>query len=80
MYYFNKLLEPYVAIVVDPVRTKSTGKVNIGAFRTFPKGFVPSGEEAEYQSIPMEKIEDFGVHANQYYQLEVEIFTVCILF
>jgi len=67
--------EPYVAIVVDPVRTKSTGKVNIGAFRTFPKGFVPSGEEAEYQSIPMEKIEDFGVHANQYYQLEVEIFT-----
>ena len=71
------ILEPYVAIVVDPVRTKSTGKVNIGAFRTFPKGYLPSHEEAaEYQSIPIEKIEDFGVHANQYYQLDIEVFTV----
>lgn len=29
---------------------------------------------SEYQSIPLAKIEDFGAHANQYYQLEVEIF------
>ncbi|KAL4242820.1 COP9 signalosome complex subunit 5 [Abortiporus biennis] len=29
---------------------------------------------SEYQSIPLSKIEDFGVHANQYYQLEVQIF------
>ena len=27
-----------------------------------------------YQSIPLSKIEDFGVHANQYYSLEVQIF------
>ena len=29
--------EPFVAIVVDPVRTISSGKVNLGAFRTYPK-------------------------------------------
>jgi hypothetical protein len=27
-----------VAIVIDPVRTISAGKVNLGAFRTYPKG------------------------------------------
>ncbi len=29
--------EPFVAIVIDPVRTVSSGKVNLGAFRTYPK-------------------------------------------
>jgi COP9 signalosome complex subunit 5 len=54
----------------------SAGKVDIGAFRTYPAGYTPaaSTEESEYQSIPLNKIEDFGVHANQYYQLKVEIF------
>lgn len=29
--------EPFVAIVIDPTRTISAGKVCIGAFRTYPK-------------------------------------------
>uniref|UniRef100_A0A0A9YA53 COP9 signalosome complex subunit 5 n=2 Tax=Lygus hesperus TaxID=30085 RepID=A0A0A9YA53_LYGHE len=29
--------EPFVAIVIDPVRTISAGKVCLGAFRTYPK-------------------------------------------
>ena len=29
--------EPWLAIVVDPTRTISSGKVNLGAFRTYPK-------------------------------------------
>ncbi|XP_077864759.1 COP9 signalosome complex subunit 5, partial [Saccoglossus kowalevskii] len=29
--------EPFVAIVIDPTRTISAGKVNLGAFRTYPK-------------------------------------------
>ena len=32
--------DPFVAIVIDPVRTISAGKVNLGAFRTYPKGTV----------------------------------------
>lgn len=67
--------EPFVAIVVDPIRTISAGKVNLGAFRTYPKGFKPPNEGlSEYQTIPLNKIEDFGVHCKQYYSLEVSYF------
>ncbi|XP_026818766.1 COP9 signalosome complex subunit 5-like [Rhopalosiphum maidis] len=67
--------DPFVAIVIDPVRTISAGKVCLGAFRTYPKGYKPTNEEpSEYQSIPLDKIEDFGVHYKQYYSLEVNYF------
>ncbi|XP_053210262.1 COP9 signalosome complex subunit 5-like [Panonychus citri] len=67
--------EPFVAIVIDPTRTISAGKVNLGAFRTYPKGYKPPDEgPSEYQSIPLNKIEDFGVHCKQYYSLEVSYF------
>ncbi|KAL0571024.1 COP9 signalosome catalytic subunit rri1 [Marasmius crinis-equi] len=71
----QKYQDPFVAVVVDPNRTISAGKVDIGAFRTYPENYKPPNTSpSEYQSIPLSKIEDFGVHANQYYQLEVEIF------
>lgn len=39
------------------------------------QGYTPSSAApSEYQSIPPEKIEDFGVHANAYYSLEVNYF------
>eukprot|EP01024_Parvocaulis_polyphysoides_P022602 TRINITY_DN20952_c0_g1_i1.p2 TRINITY_DN20952_c0_g1~~TRINITY_DN20952_c0_g1_i1.p2 ORF type:complete len:392 (+),score=53.72 TRINITY_DN20952_c0_g1_i1:73-1248(+) len=66
--------EPFLAIVVDPMRTMAAGKVEIGAFRTYPRDHKPADQGLEYQTIPMEKIEDFGVHANQYYQLEISYF------
>ncbi|KAF9240456.1 JAB1/Mov34/MPN/PAD-1 ubiquitin protease-domain-containing protein [Melanogaster broomeanus] len=67
--------DPFVAVVIDPNRTISAGKVDIGAFRTYPKDYTPpTASSSEYQSIPLSKIEDFGVHAHQYYPLEVEIF------
>lgn len=83
--------EPFVAIVVryhlyivkisntpqvDPKRTISAGKVELGAFRTYPEGHKPAGASGgdEFQAIPLEKIEDFGAHANSYYQLEVSYF------
>jgi|SRR5258707_457267 len=60
---------------IDPNRTISAGRVDIGAFRTYPTGYSPpSASASEYQSIPLNKIEDFGVHANQYYSLDVQIF------
>ncbi|KAF9220793.1 Mov34-domain-containing protein [Gyrodon lividus] len=67
--------DPFVAVVIDPNRTISAGKVDIGAFRTYPKDYTPpTSSSSEYQSIPLSKIEDFGVHANQYYPLDVQIF------
>ena len=67
--------DPFVAIVVDPIRTISAGKVNLGAFRTYPKGYKPPDDgPSEYQTIPLNKIEDFGVHCKQYYSLEISHF------
>jgi len=67
--------EPFVAIVIDPVRTISAGKVCLGAFRTYPKGYEPPNDQpSEYQTIPLDKIEDFGVHSKSYYPLDVTYF------
>jgi len=67
--------EPWLAIVIDPTRTASTGKVDIGAFRTYPQGYRPPDEPtSEFESVPLAKIEDFGAHQSQYYQLEVSYF------
>uniref|UniRef100_A0A8C6NNT6 COP9 signalosome complex subunit 5 n=1 Tax=Nothobranchius furzeri TaxID=105023 RepID=A0A8C6NNT6_NOTFU len=65
----------YLPVAIDPTRTISAGKVNLGAFRTYPKGYKPPDEgPSEYQTIPLNKIEDFGVHCKQYYALEVTYF------
>ncbi|EEP79963.1 COP9 signalosome complex subunit 5 [Uncinocarpus reesii 1704] len=69
--------DPFVAVVIDPDRTISAGKVEIGAFRTYPKNYQPSNAEQDddgYQSIPLHKVEDFGAHASQYYSLTVSHF------
>jgi len=67
--------EPWLAIVIDPVRTISSGRVELGAFRTYPEGYkADDSQPSEYQSIPISKIEDFGVHCRQYYPLEVSYF------
>ncbi|RHZ72478.1 hypothetical protein Glove_242g30 [Diversispora epigaea] len=67
--------DPFVAVVIDPNRTVSAGKVEIGAFRTYPAGYkAPDDGPSEYQTIPLSKIEDFGVHCKQYYQLEISHF------
>ncbi|KAH6760782.1 COP9 signalosome 5A [Perilla frutescens var. hirtella] len=67
--------EPFLAVVIDPTRTVSAGKVEIGAFRTFPEGYKPPDEPvSEYQTIPLNKIEDFGVHCKQYYSLDITYF------
>ena len=68
--------DPYCAVVIDPDRTISAGKVEIGAFRTFPDDYRPPADDRGdgYQSIPLSKVEDFGAHASQYYSLEVSHF------
>merc|ERR1719230_2013497 len=67
--------EPWLAIVIDPHKTAATGKVDIGAFRTYPQGYKPpDGVSSEFESVPLNKIEDFGAHQDQYYQLEISYF------
>lgn len=68
--------DPFVAVVIDPHMTISAGKVEIGAFRTFPESYKPAADTTSdgYQTVPMAKAEDFGAHASRYYSLEVETF------
>jgi len=67
--------EPWLAVVIDPYKTAATGKVDIGAFRTYPQGYKPpQGADSEFESVPLNKIEDFGAHQSQYYQLEISYF------
>ena len=69
---YQKHQEPFVAIVIDPKRTISSGKVDIGCFRTYPEDY--KGKSSDFETVPMDKIEDFGLHANRYYKLEHSIF------
>ena len=34
----------------------------------------PNAQASEYQSIPLNKIEDFGVHSSRYYSLDISFF------
>lgn len=70
--------DPFVAVVIDPNRTVSSGRVEIGAFRTYPEGYKPDrvigASEDGVAGIPSEKSDDFGKHAERYYPLEVSHF------
>jgi COP9 signalosome complex subunit 5 len=66
--------DPFLAVVIDPHRTISAGKVEIGAFRTYPEGYKAEAQASATEgvaAVPMAKAADFGAHANRYYQLEV---------
>jgi COP9 signalosome complex subunit 5 len=58
------MMEPYLAIVVDPHRTMSAGKVEIGCFRTYSPDEIKKREDKQKKdgasggetSVPIEKI------------------------
>lgn len=75
--------DPYLAIVVDPIRTINQGKVEIGAFRTYPDNYKPminkdkknsSKNDERLNKIKKLKQKDFGIHSERYYPLDIEIF------
>ncbi|KAF2835426.1 COP9 signalosome complex subunit 5 [Patellaria atrata CBS 101060] len=68
--------DPFVAVVIDPDRTISAGKVDIGAFRTYPTEHKPTTttDSEGWQTIPTNKMQDFGAHSSRYYSLEVSHF------
>lgn len=66
--------DPFLAVVIDPERTMSQGKVEIGAFRTYPEGYKPNASAESDGMIPTEKAADFGAHYDRYYSLDVSYF------
>jgi COP9 signalosome complex subunit 5 len=67
--------DPFVAIVVDPHKTAAAGRVEIGAFRAYPRNYSPPASSASgLKAVPLHKVRDFGAHSNRYYQLDVEFY------
>ena len=58
----------------------SAGKVEIGCFRVYPESYIQQmekqggGDGTSKGMIPQEKMQDFGLHAKKYYQLEHSFF------
>ncbi|CAK7892378.1 COP9 signalosome complex subunit 5 [[Candida] anglica] len=74
--------DPYLAVVVDPSKTIAQGKVEIGAFRTYPdnykqpttkNGTMKQKHSSGEKKLPKEKRQDFGAHCDNYYSLDIEI-------
>ncbi|RHW73275.1 COP9 signalosome complex subunit 5 [Trypanosoma brucei equiperdum] len=77
--------DPWLAIVVDPVRTISTGRVDMRAFRTFPEGAVGDGTESTSAdstgigAAPRQcgfhdpLVREYGAHGHCYYELPITL-------
>uniref|UniRef100_A0AAF5D3F2 COP9 signalosome complex subunit 5 n=1 Tax=Strongyloides stercoralis TaxID=6248 RepID=A0AAF5D3F2_STRER len=65
--------EPYLAVVIDPLKTAIAGKVEIGAFRTLSRIDTPNSSTSTFanKGITGDKAKDYGAHAHRYYELEV---------
>jgi COP9 signalosome complex subunit 5 len=66
--------DPFLAVVIDPHETIKTEKVAIGGFRTFPENHSGNTTTQSQQSIPLEKVEEYGVHAHEYYEVGSSFF------
>ena len=57
--------DPYLAIVVDPVKTFKQGKVEIGAFRTYPEGSQQQPSMTNKTRKDQNKPHNSGANANR---------------
>ena len=70
---FQRTNKIWFALVVDPYRTKSKKKIDLGCFIMYndEKG---NRKVQEFDSIPLAKAEEFGVHQKKYYRMPHEFF------
>jgi COP9 signalosome complex subunit 5 len=67
--------DPFCAIVIDPDRTFRTYSTEYVENQAKNGGGSSSKADSDgFETIPLGKIEDFGVHASHYYSLEVSHF------
>jgi len=66
--------DPYLAIVIDPISTISTGKPRLGAFRTYPKDYKPKEPVNWVTAQTVFGIDDPGYYKDEFYPLEISVF------
>lgn len=63
----------FFALVVDPLKTLSNNKVEVGCFMTYTNE--NNSNKANFiENIPINKAQEFGYHANKYYKLSHSFF------
>jgi len=67
-------MDPYLAIVIDPLATVSSGKPRIGAFRVFPENYKPKEPVNWAAAQTIYGVDNPGAYKDQFYPLEIEIF------
>jgi COP9 signalosome complex subunit 5 len=63
----------FFALVVDPFRTISNRKIEVGCFMTYLQDSGTNRSNFS-ENIPLNKAQEFGYHANKYYKLEHQFF------
>lgn len=67
--YMQTAYRTWFALVVDPYRTKSKKKIDLGCFRMYTQeGGIKSTVEM-FDSIPLNRSTEFGVHQSKYYRM-----------
>jgi COP9 signalosome complex subunit 5 len=70
-----------MAIVIDPHRTMSAGKVEIGCFRTYSEAYIKKienergvGNVGNNMNVRNDKVEELGMHYHKYFSLETSFY------
>ena len=66
--YMQMMNKTWFALVVDPYRTKSNKKIDFGCFRMYSNEKT-ARQIQQFDSIPLNRAEEFGVHQNRYYRM-----------
>lgn len=66
--------EPFVALVIDPVRTISTGKVHIKAFRNYPENYNGNRLTSDDSDISAKYVKELGVYAHRFYEVPLVVY------
>ncbi|EPY15728.1 COP9 signalosome complex subunit 5 [Strigomonas culicis] len=80
----QRVMDPYVALVLDPVHTLSTGELHVKAFRTYTEPVALQkleemqtkggrGETGGRMEVPSERIKERGKFAHYYYDLPITL-------
>ena len=66
--FMQMVNKTWFALVVDPYRTKSNRKIEFGCFRMYSNEKTARLNQA-FDSIPLNRANEFGVHQNKYYRI-----------
>jgi COP9 signalosome complex subunit 5 len=62
--------DPFLALVIDPIKSVNLQKLDLAAFRVHPKDY-KEDNLANVKDVPRRKAVDYGYHYQRYYQLPI---------